>query len=64
MSVISTQGGKGLSSISAQQVQDRGKRPLQEEGPLGERETNFNLIEGDDTDMALQSANLREIIQE
>jgi len=55
--------GASLPS-SAQQVQDWGKRPLQEEGPSGERETDFILIEGDDTDMGPQSANLKEIIKE
>lgn len=55
--------GASLPS-SAQQVQDKGKRPLQEEGPSGERETDFILIQGDDTDMGPQSTNLREIIQE
>jgi len=49
---------------SAEQVQDRGKSSLQEEGPSGERETDFILIQDDDTDMGSQSANLRDIIQE
>jgi len=49
---------------SAQQVQDKGKRPLQDEGPLGERDSDLILIEGDDTDVGPQSTNLKEIIQE
>ena len=55
--------GASLPS-SAQQVQDRGKRPLQDEGPSGEHVTDFILIEGDDTDMGPQSTNLKEVIQE
>ena len=37
---------------------------MHDEGPSGERETDFILIEGDDTDMRPQNAQLREIIQE
>ena len=63
--VLSPLGVEGVSlPSSAQQVLDKGKRPLQDEGPSGERETDFILIEGDDTDMGPQSTNLREIIQE
>lgn len=64
MSVISTWGGRGLTSFIITVGSDRGKRPLQEQGPSGEQETDFILIEGDDTDMGPQSANLREIIKE
>ena len=49
---------------STSQVQDKGKRPMQDEGPSGERETDFILIHDDDTDTGPQSAKLREIIQE
>lgn len=63
--VLSPRRVEGVSLLSsAQQVQDKGKRPLQDEGPLGERETDFILIEGDDTDVGPQSTNLKEIIQE
>ena len=37
---------------------------MQDEGPLGEQETDFILIHDDDTDMGPQSTKLREIIQE
>jgi len=53
-----------LLPSSAQQVQDKGKRPAHYEGPSGEQETDFILIEGDDTDLGLQSSNLKEVIQE
>jgi len=45
-------------------VQDRGKEPMHDEGPLGERETDFILLHDDDTDIGPQSAQLKEIIQE
>ena len=63
--LLSPLGVEGVSlPSSAQQVQDKGKRPLQDEGPSGERETDFILIEGDDTDMGPHSTNLKEVIQE
>ena len=37
---------------------------MQDEGPSGERETDFILIHDDDTNTGPQSAKLREIIQE
>ena len=37
---------------------------MQDEGPSGERETNFILIHDDDTDMGPESAKIREVIQE
>lgn len=37
---------------------------MQDEGNLGERETDFILVQDDVTDMGLQNAHLREIIQE
>ena len=37
---------------------------MQDEGPSGERETNFILIHDDDIDMSLQSAKIIEISQE
>ena len=63
--VLSPLGVEGASlPSSAQQVQDKGKKKLQEEGPSGEKETDFILIEDDDTDLGPQSTNLREIIKE
>ena len=44
------------------QVQDRGKRPMHDEEPLGEQETDFILIHDDDT--GVESAKLRRTIQE
>ena len=49
---------------SAQWVQDKGKRPLHDEGPLGEQETDFILIQDDDTDLGPQSSKLKEVTQE
>ena len=37
---------------------------MHDEGPLGERETDFILLHDDDTDIGPQSAQLKEIIQE
>jgi len=51
-----------LFPTSVPQVQDRGKRPMQDEGPSGEQD--FILVQDDDTDMGQQNAHLREIIQE
>lgn len=63
--VLSSPRVEGVSlPSSAQQVQEKGKRPLQDEGPSGEHDTDFILIEGDDTDMGSQSTNLKEVIQE
>ena len=63
--VLSPLGVEGVSlPSSAQQVQDKGKRLLQDEGPSCEWETEFILIEGDDTDLGPQSSNLKEVIQE
>ena len=39
-------------------------RPMQDEGPSGERETDFILLHDDDIYTGPQSAKLREIIQE
>ena len=65
--VLSPPGVEGASlSPSASPVQDKGKRPMQDEGPSGEpsceRETDFILIHDDDTNTGPQSAKLREII--
>ena len=67
--VLSPPGVEGTSlPPSASQVQDKGKRPMQDEGPSGEpsaeRETDFTLLHDDDTDTGPKSAKLREIIQE
>ena len=43
------------------QVQDKGRRPLHDEGPLGGQDTDFILI---DDDLGSPSSKLREIVQE
>ena len=54
--------GVSFPSSSAQvQVQDRGKRPMQEEGPSGGQDIYFTLI---DVDVSSPNSKLREIIQE
>ena len=61
--VLSPPGVEGsLLPTSATQVQGRGKEPMHDEGPSGERETDFILIHDDDTNV--KSAKLRRIIQE
>ena len=47
---------------STLQVQDRGKEPMHDEGPSGERETEFVLLHDDDINIDPQSAQLKEII--
>ena len=43
--VLSPPGVEGASLLTlAPQVQDKGKRPMQDEGPSGEWETDFILI--------------------
>lgn len=49
---------------SEKKVQDKGKRPLHDEGPLGGQETYFILIQDDDTILGSQSSKLKEIIRE
>jgi len=46
---------------SVEQVQDKGKQPLHDEGPSGSQEADFILIQDDDTDL---SSKLKEIIRE
>jgi len=61
--VLSPPGVEGASlPTSTLQVQDRGKEPMHDEGPSGERETDFILLHGHDTDTDPQSAQLKEII--
>ena len=61
--VLSPPGVEGASlPPSTPQVQDKGKRPMQDERPSGERETDFILIHDDDTGTGPQSTHLREII--
>ena len=61
--VLSPPGVEGASFLaSLLQVQDKGKRPIQDQGPSGE--WDFILIEDVDTDMGPQSTSLKEIIQE
>ena len=47
---------------SASQEQGKGKELVQEEGPSGERETEFVLLHDDETDTEPTNAQLREII--
>jgi len=53
---------------SAPQEQSRGQEPLHDEGPSGvpsgERETEFVLLQDDDTDREPTNEELREVIQE
>ena len=49
---------------SSEKVQDKGKFPLDDEGPSRGKETNFILIQDDDTNLGSQSSKLKEIIQE
>ena len=63
--VLSPPGVEGVSLPSLEvQVHDKGKRPIHDEGPSGEQETNFILIQDDDTDLGSPSSKFREIIQE
>ena len=67
--VLSPPGVEGASlPPSASQKQNKGKEPMQDQGPSGEpsgeRETDFILLHDDDTDTGPQSTKLREIIQE
>lgn len=56
---------EGVSLPSpVQQFQDKGKRPLHDEGPSDEQETDFILIQDDDTNLGPQSSKLKEVIQE
>jgi len=50
-----------LSSPVQVQVQDRGKRPMHDEGPSGGRDTDMTVI---DVDTGSPSSKLREVIQE
>jgi len=43
-------------------IQDKDKKPMHDEGPSGEQESNFILIQDDDADV--ESAQLRMTIQE
>jgi len=45
---------------SAKQVQDKGKKPLHDEGPSGGQEADFILIQDDNTDL---SSKLKDIIR-
>ena len=61
--VLSPPGVEGASlPTSTTQVQDKGKRPMHDEGPSGEQGANFILIHDDDADE--ESAKLRRTIQE
>ena len=52
---------EGVSPYTSTQVQDRGKKPMQDEGPSGGQDTDFILI---DVDSSSPSSKLKEIIQE
>ena len=61
--VLSPHDVEGVSpSSSAQvQIQDRGKKPMHDEGPSGGWDTDFTII---DVDASSPSSKLKEIIQE
>lgn len=57
--VLSPLGVEGASlPTSTSQKQGKGKELVQEEGPLGERETEFILLHDDDTDAEPTNAEL------
>ena len=61
--VLSPPGVEGASlPTSTSHEQGRGKEPVQEEGPSGERETEFVLLHDDETDTEPTNAELTEII--
>ena len=61
--MLSPPGVEGASLLtSATQVQDKGKRPMHDEGPSGEQEADFILIHDDDAHV--ESARLTMTIQE
>lgn len=63
-SIISTGGRRGLTSFINIAGSGQGQDAITGWGPLGELETNFILIEGDDTDLGPQRSKLKDIIQE
>ena len=64
--MLSSPGVKGaLPSSSVEQVQDKGKQQLHDEGPSESQDRDFVLVEEDDTDLGSQSSRLKdEIIKE
>ena len=63
--MLSPPGAEGASlPTSAPQDQGKGKEPVQEEGPSGEQENEFVLLQDDETDAKPTNAELGEIIQE
>ena len=63
--VLSPPGVEGASlPTSASQEQGKGKKPVQEEGPSGEWETEFVLLHDDETNEEPTNVELTEIIQE
>ena len=63
--VLSPHGLEGASlSASTTQEKDKGKEPMHDERPSGERDTEFVLLHDDETDTKPTNAELREIIQE
>ena len=57
--VLSPPGVEGASlPPSVSQEQDKGKEPMQDEGPSGERETEFVLLHDDETDTDRQMHSL------
>ena len=61
--VLSPPGVEGASlPTSTTQVQGRGKSPMHDEGPSGEQEADFILIQDDDAEV--ENARLRMTIQE
>ena len=61
--VLSPPRVEGVSPSSSAQVQfqDRGKRPMHDEGPSGGQDTDFTII---DVDASSPSSKLKEIIKE
>ena len=61
--VLSPHDVEGVSPSSSAQIkiQDRGKKPMHDEGPSGGRDTDFTII---DVDASSPGSKLREIIQE
>ena len=63
MKMLSSPGMKGaLPSSSAEQVHDRGKQPLHDEGPSEGQDRDFVLIEEEDNDLGSQISRLKDVI--
>ena len=61
--MISSLGVKVVfPSSSTEQVQDRGKKKLHDEGPSKGQNKDFVLVEEDDTDLSSQSSRLKDVV--